>query len=93
MARLLQFLALLFLARYVFRAVGQWLSEGGARQRVEGQRQGSQPIYRGHMVRDPMCGVFLLRESAVEEARAGETHHFCSENCRRAFRTGEVTVR
>ncbi len=91
MGRLLQFLALLFMVRYVFRSVAQWLTGGTERQRVDGPQGGSKPVYRGQMVRDPVCGLFLLREGAVEDHSGGETHHFCSEKCREAFRTTKVT--
>jgi YHS domain-containing protein len=91
MGRLLQFLALLFVVRYVFRTVAQWLTDGTGRQRVDGPSGGSKLVYRGQMVRDPVCGLFLLRESAVEDHMGGETHHFCSEKCREAFRTAKVT--
>lgn len=91
MGRLLQFLALLFLVRYVLRSVAQWLTGGTERQRVHGPQSGSKPVYHGQMVRDPVCGLFLLREGAVEDRSSGETHHFCSEKCREAFRATKVT--
>ncbi len=91
MGRLLQFLALLLMARYVFRSVAQWLMGGAERQRVDGPQGGSKSVYRGQMVRDPVCGLFLPRESAVEDHSGSETHHFCSEKCREAFRTTKVT--
>ncbi|HEX9722691.1 MAG TPA: hypothetical protein VGC53_00225, partial [Vicinamibacteria bacterium] len=91
MGRLLQFLALLFVVRYVFRSVAQWLREGTERQRVDGPPGGSKPVYRGRMVRDPVCGLFLLRERALEDRLGGETHHFCSEKCREAFRATKMS--
>jgi YHS domain-containing protein len=37
------------------------------------------------MVRDPVCGTFVLpsRSSSLRD-KAG-THHFCSDTCRRAY--------
>jgi len=87
MVKLLQFLALLLLVRYVFRSVARWLMEGGPeRQRVDGPEGGGKPVYRGQMVRDPVCGLFMPREGAIEDNAGGETQHFCSEKCRQAFR-------
>ena len=91
MGRLLQFLALLFLVRYVFRSVANWLTEGAEQRRVDGPDGGGKPVYRGQMVRDPVCGLFLLRERAVEDQAGGESHHFCSEKCRQAFRETQST--
>ena len=88
MGRLLQFIAFLFVVRYVFRALSRWLG-GAERQQVGGQSPGGgamKPIYRGQMVRDPVCGVFVPRERAIEERQDGEVRHFCCEECRQAFR-------
>jgi YHS domain-containing protein len=89
MGRLLQLLALLLVVRYVFRSVARWLREGTEPRRV-GPPDGK-PVYRGRMVRDPVCGLFLLQERAVEVHLGGETHHFCSEKCREAFRATKMT--
>ena len=87
MSRLLQFIALMFVVRYLFRALSRWLG-GVERQQVGGQgsdRAPVKPIYRGQMVRDPVCGVFLPKERAIEDRQDGEVQHFCSEDCRQAF--------
>jgi YHS domain-containing protein len=89
MGRLLQLLALFFVVRYVFRAVARWLTEGTEQRRV-GSANGK-PVYRGRMVRDPVCGLFLLQERALEVHEGGETHHFCSEKCREAFGATKMT--
>ena len=90
MGRLLQFIAFMFVVRHVFRALSRWLG-GGERQQVGGRSQQApsdglvKPIYRGQMVRDPVCGVFVPKERAIEERKDGEVQHFCSESCRQAF--------
>jgi len=87
MGRLLQFIAFMFVARHVFLALSRWLG-GTAKQQVGGRSPSdglAKPIYRGQMVRDPVCGVFVPRERAIEERKDGEVQHFCSENCRQAF--------
>jgi YHS domain-containing protein len=44
------------------------------------------------MVRDPVCGVFVPRERAIEDRRDGEIQHFCSESCRQAYKAARVGV-
>jgi YHS domain-containing protein len=38
------------------------------------------------MVRDPVCGTFVVRERAVSLADGRAHVYFCSEKCRDAFR-------
>ena len=37
------------------------------------------------MVRDPVCGTFVLPSRAVSARDRGGTHHFCSDRCRQAY--------
>jgi YHS domain-containing protein len=37
------------------------------------------------MVRDPVCGTFVLPSRAVSVRDRGGMHHFCSERCREAY--------
>jgi YHS domain-containing protein len=76
------FLALLvrFVWRSFFREV---LAPGGGSSET-----GSLPgVYKGLMVRDPICGVHVPERASLVELRAGEAIHFCSEACRTKFRT------
>ena len=56
-------------------------------------RGGSSPgdampgVYKGLMVRDPVCGVHIPETRALVEVRGGERVHFCSEACRASFRS------
>lgn len=43
---------------------------------------------RGVMVKDEVCGTYILREGAIAETRGGVEHYFCSEDCRRKFLRG-----
>jgi len=38
------------------------------------------------MVRDPECGMFLPKGDALSASIAGETHFFCSAECRDQYR-------
>jgi len=37
------------------------------------------------MVRDPVCGTFVLPSRAVSMRDRSGTHHFCSDRCREAY--------
>jgi YHS domain-containing protein len=92
MGRLLQLIALILLVRYVFRAVVRWLG-GSEPPRVAGQPGKNKPVYRGQMVRDPVCGVFVPQERSIEDREGDEVHFFCSERCRESFRTADVPLK
>ena len=87
MARFLYFLLIAFLVRMVFRAVTGWLTMHARRQM--GATSGGSPekrtIYKGLMVRDPVCGLHLPEQRAITESRSGQRYHFCSERCRDTF--------
>lgn len=63
---------------------------GGVVQGVSGPRRPSAPPDRGvRMVRDPVCGTFVVPSNALVIKDAGTARYFCSEKCRDAFRSGE----
>ncbi|MFQ5789080.1 MAG: hypothetical protein ACE5JI_01260 [Acidobacteriota bacterium] len=92
MVRFLQLLALFFLIRWLWRSLMQWLGGPQAKQ-VWHRASGGAPIYRGRMVRDPACGVYVPQERAVEDRGSGEVRYFCSDRCREAFGKGEVPLK
>jgi hypothetical protein len=44
------------------------------------------------MVRDPICGTFVLPDRAVTLADGRERLHFCSDKCRDAYRARSRTA-
>jgi YHS domain-containing protein len=47
---------------------------------------GGGPLQKSErMVRDPVCGTFVLPSRAVSFASGGHVEYFCSEKCRTAF--------
>jgi len=38
------------------------------------------------LVRDPVCGVFVVPSQALTARKGSETKYFCSEKCRTAWR-------
>ena len=37
------------------------------------------------LVKDPMCGTYIVRSRAVTRAREGRDHYFCSARCAEQF--------
>ena len=74
-------LLLLFLARAVWRLLGGIVqgASGGAPS-ARGQRPASSPAVK--MVRDPVCGTYVVPGKALERAHGREMLYFCSEKCR-----------
>ena len=40
------------------------------------------------MMRDPVCGTFVVQSRARSATRGGEQAYFCSDDCRRAWLSG-----
>jgi YHS domain-containing protein len=71
----------------VARALRQFF--GGLAQGMRGERGPSRRIDRGvRMVRDPICGTFVIPAAALAVRDANGVHHFCSDKCRSAFVAG-----
>jgi YHS domain-containing protein len=43
--------------------------------------QGQVPL-TGELKRDPACGTYISAATSIKESVAGETHYFCSKQCR-----------
>ena len=52
-----------------------------------GYTRGQSPQQSVNLVRDPVCGVFVVPGQALTSGTGSETRHFCSEKCRREWRT------
>jgi uncharacterized protein len=95
MVRLLQLIAFIFLLRFVWRAIER-LVAGREANRVRGNSTGTgdrRTIYRGRMVRDPVCGVYVPEQGSLVERRNGVAYHFCSEACRDRFLQRKVAAK
>ncbi len=74
---LLRLLLLVLVLRLAWRLLRMvLLVEGGDGRRVH---------RGGTLVRDPVCGTFVVPSRALTARRGGVVHYFCSEACRRAF--------
>jgi len=76
--RILLFLLLLRLFFSFIRGLVAGLNEQSRRM------PGQQPA---QLVRDPICGTFVLPARALPLNRSGETQYFCSERCRQRYLT------
>ena len=77
-------LLVILLARAVWRAFGQ--AQGGAgRSRPTGT-----PEHGERMVRDPVCGTFVLPSRALSVGAGNRIQYFCSERCRAVYQAGPV---
>lgn len=83
--RWLYWVVIALLLRLVWRSFSR-----GVLAQPRGGSTASDPmrtVYKGLMVRDPVCGVHIPESRALVEVRAGERIHFCSEACRASFRS------
>jgi len=82
----LKLIFLVFLLLVIFAASSVlsifWRLLSGPRQQAPREKSS-----RGEeMVRDPQCGMFLPRSDAVSASIRGSQHHFCSTDCRDAYK-------
>lgn len=85
---LLLFLFFAFLARAVWRlliGVVQGASTTPSAGAAGGRPTGGTPAVK--MVKDPVCGTFVVPGKAVSLMVRGEPVYFCSERCRTAYGT------
>lgn len=82
---LLLFILALLVARAFWRLIGGVIVGASAPPPSPGRR-GRGPSRGVQMVRDPVCGTFVLpSEALTATARGGQVQYFCSEACRRRY--------
>ena len=73
-------LVILLAVRAVWRLL-QGVAQGASGStRAPGHRAATPPAVK--MVRDPICGTYVVPGKALELARGRDTIYFCSEKCR-----------
>jgi YHS domain-containing protein len=85
---LLRLILVVLIVRALWRLV-MGVMEGA---RVPGQVGGSRPPRRATqqavpLVKDPVCGTYVVRDRAITASSGGQTLYFCSEKCRDEWRT------
>ena len=82
---MLRWILILLLVIFVVRAL--WRLLAGMIDGIAGQAPRSRAPQQGvQMVRDPVCGTFVLPSRAVTLAERGEQIYFCSATCRDKYR-------
>ncbi len=66
----------------------QGVIEGVGGERGRGGRRGAQVT--GRMVKDPVCGTYVVEGRALTAVRGGRTAWFCSPECQRMWLSGKV---
>lgn len=79
--RVLMLAAYAVLAWYLLRAVLRWLLQ--TRPKPEVRQKGGAPD--AEMVRDPQCGVYVVKDQAVTRVIRGSILCFCGEECAAAY--------
>ena len=75
----------------LLRLIFVWFIVRGLVRLVRGIAQGMQeprapqPPGAVPLVRDPVCGTFVVPASALSLGSGAQTRFFCSERCRRAY--------
>jgi hypothetical protein len=82
---MLRYILLLLLLVFIARAF--WRVVEGVLEGVSGRpRSGSPRRTSVQMVRDPVCGTFVLPGRAVTIVEGRQQIHFCSASCRDEYR-------
>ena len=76
----------LILALFVVVARAFWRAIDGILEGLSGPAGARTPERRAQMVRDPVCGTFVLPGQAVSLSDGSRRVYFCSANCRDEYR-------
>jgi uncharacterized protein len=77
---LFRILGLFFLAWLVQRLLGLFLGASKGRQAKRNSADSS-----NHMVKDPVCGMYMDSRLAFRLDGKGEDFYFCSEECKQKY--------
>jgi len=80
------FRLILLIVLIIFAARAFWLLVDGVVSGATGPRRGAPPLPGVPMVRDPICGTFVVPERSVSITEDARRVHFCSAACRDAYR-------
>ena len=72
---------LVLVARAFWRVMDSVIEGAGGKSRSKGR------VPAVKLERDPVCGTFVAPQTALSLTSGGSTHYFCSEKCRREFKS------
>jgi YHS domain-containing protein len=76
----------LFVLLAVFAARAFWRFVDGVAEGLRGAPRARTPRRGVHMVRDPVCGTFVLPNPALSTTENGRPVYFCSARCLAQYR-------
>ena len=79
MARIILWAVLILLVARALSRLLRGVLEGA------GYTRGSSPQRSVGLVRDPVCGVFVVRGQALTVGTGSTTRYFCSEKCKKEW--------
>jgi YHS domain-containing protein len=85
---LTRFLLYAVFAFFVWRTIRRFLAgiaQGAASSPPRATRGAGPPAKGELMVRDPVCGTYVLPSRASSTRDTSGTHYFCSDTCRQAY--------
>ena len=89
---ILRFILLMIVIRVIWRFLGGIIDglSGDSTARSRGSRGNAGPgpakVASVPLVRDPVCGTYVVRAKALTEGSGEATQYFCSEKCRDEYR-------
>jgi YHS domain-containing protein len=89
---MLRFFLFLLLASAVLRSAYRFLEgviEGATGRESRGATRRRTQV-TGRMVKDPVCGTYVVEGRALTAMRGGQTAWFCSRECQRLWLSGKV---
>jgi len=89
MGFLLRVALFLILIAVVLRSAYRFL-EGVIEGATGGNAAASSRRLAGHMVKDPVCGTYVVQGRALTAVRGQQTAWFCSPRCQQAWLQGKV---
>ena len=92
MGWILRILLFMLLVAVVLRSAYRFLhgvieGAGMGSPRVSNRRRAQ---VTGHMVKDPVCGTYVVQGRALTAVRGQQTAWFCSPRCQQAWLQGKV---
>jgi YHS domain-containing protein len=88
LGRVFRFLFWVLILSWVVKLLGRAIS-GSAGPEPTGNASGAaehEPAMAGkRLVKDPVCGMHMAEELALPFRADGETHYFCSQECRAKY--------
>jgi YHS domain-containing protein len=87
---LIGFMLIMSVIRSVLGIVGKAFSglssTSSPQAGAAGPRQSPSPPSGGELKKDPVCGTFISTATAFQKFSQGQTHYFCSTDCRDKFK-------